>query len=105
MYYKRRENPDVSTRKLITISVPPPLLKRAEQIAREENRSKSELLREALRFYIDTREVRKTAMQERTLALIDEIQSRAKGVPAKRIREVVREAVAAARRVRRRATA
>lgn len=105
MYYKKEEDPDVSTRKLITISVPPPLLKRAEQIAREENRSKSELLREALRFYVDTREVRKTAMQERTLALIDEIQRRTKGVPPKRIRKVVREAVEAARRVRRRATA
>lgn len=105
MYYTRKEALDVSTRKLITISVPPPLLKRAEQIAREENRTKSELLREALRFYVDTREVRKTAMQERTLALIDEIQNRTKGVPPKGIRKVVREAVEAARRVKRRATA
>lgn len=84
----------MSTRKLITISVPPPLLKRAEQIARAENRTKSELLREALRFYVDTREVRKAAMQARTLALIDEIQNRTKDVPPKEIRKVVREAAA-----------
>ncbi|MGH2360368.1 MAG: ribbon-helix-helix protein, CopG family [bacterium] len=95
----------MGTRKLITISVPPPLLKRAEQVAREENRTKSELLREALRFYVDTRAVRKTAMRERTLALIDEIQNRTKGVPPKEIRKVIREAVDAARRVKRRASA
>lgn len=105
MYYTRKELPDVTTRKLITISVPPPLLKRAEQIAREENRTKSELLREALRFYVDTREVRKTGMLERVGALIEEIQNRTKTVPPKEIRKVVREAVEAARRVKRRATA
>ena len=44
-------------------------------------------------------------MQERTLALIDKIQNRTKGVPPKGIRKVVREAVEAARRVKRRATA
>ena len=95
----------MSTRKLITISVPPPLLKRAEQIAREENRTKSELFREALRFYVDTREVRKARIRERVGALIEEIQNRTKAVPPKEIRKVVREAVEAARRVKRRATA
>ena len=92
-------------RKLITISVPPPLLKRAEQVAREENRTKSELLREALRFYVDTREVRQAAMRERTAALMNEIQGRTQGFPPKEIRKVIREAVEAARRARRRATA
>lgn len=95
----------MGTRKLITISVPPPLLKRAEQIAREENRTKSELLREALRFYVDTREVRKAGIRERVGALIEEIQNRTTTVPPKKIRKVVREAVEAARRVKRRATA
>jgi metal-responsive CopG/Arc/MetJ family transcriptional regulator len=95
----------VATRKLVTISLPPPLLKRAEQVAREENRSKSELLREALRFYVDTREVRRAGMRERVGALMDEIQARTKRVPSKEIRKVVREAVEAARRGKRRATA
>lgn len=95
----------MSTRKLITISLPPPLLKRAEQMAREENRTKSELLREALRFYVDTREVRKAGMRERVGALIEEIQNRTKTVPPKEVRKIVREAVEAARRVKRRATA
>jgi predicted transcriptional regulator len=77
----------------------------AEQIAREENRTKSELLREALRFYVDTREVRRAGIRERVGALIEEIQNRTKAAPPKEIRKVVREAVEAARRVKRRPTA
>ena len=82
----------MSTRKLITISVPPPLLKRAEQVAREENRTKSELLREALRFYVDTREVRKAGLRERVGALIEEIiavknlQTPSQGKPSRGVR-------------------
>lgn len=96
---------DCQLERLITISVPPPLLKRAEQVAREENRTKSELFREALRFYVGTREIRKAGMRERVGALIGEIQSRTKTVPPREIRKVVGEAVEAARRVKRRATA
>ena len=105
MYYIRKETLDVGTRKLITISVPPPLLKRAAQIAREENRTKSELLREALRFYVDTREVRKAGIRERVGGLIEEIQNRTKGVPPREIRKIVRQAVEAARRGKRRTSA
>ena len=87
----------MATRKLITISLPPPLLKKAEKVAEEESRTKSELLREALRFYVETRDVRKQAARERLFAMIDEVQARNKGVPAREIRKVVREAVKAAR--------
>lgn len=38
-------------RRIINISVPPVLAKRIERIAKEENRTKSELLREAFRVY------------------------------------------------------
>lgn len=38
-------------RSIINISVPPALAKRIEKIAKEENRTKSELLREAFRVY------------------------------------------------------
>jgi len=38
-------------RSIINISVPPALAKRIERIAKEENRTKSELLREAFRVY------------------------------------------------------
>lgn len=38
-------------RSIINISMPPALAKRVEKVAREENRTKSELLREAFRRY------------------------------------------------------
>ena len=86
----------MSTRKLITISLPPALVNKAEVVAREENRTKSELLREALRFYVETREVRK-ASREQLFSLIGQLQERTKEVPAREIRKTVREAVKAGR--------
>ena len=86
----------MAARKLITISLPPELLKKAEQVAVRESRSKSELLREALRFYIDTAEVRKKASRERLFDLVDEVQARTRDVEPRTIRRVVREAVEAA---------
>jgi len=86
----------MSTRKLITISLPPALVKKAENVAREENRTKSELFREALRFYVESREVRK-ASREQLFNLIDQIHERTKHVPAREIQSAVREAVRAAR--------
>ena len=38
-------------RSIINISVPPALAKRIRQVAKEENRTQSELLREAFRTY------------------------------------------------------
>ncbi len=43
----------------LTVSLPPKLLREAERTAHEENRTKSELVREALRFYIEERRWRK----------------------------------------------
>ena len=88
-------------RKLITISLPPPLLKKAEALAEKENRTKSELLREALRLYIQTHPQRKRLASESLAGLIDRIQARTKGVPPSRIRGVIREAVGVARGTRR----
>ena len=85
-------------RKLMTISVPPQLLKKAERVAAQENRTKSELVREALRLYIDTSEVRREAAREQLARLIDRVQARTRGVPSLEIRRLVREAVGAARR-------
>ncbi|MBI3290301.1 CopG family transcriptional regulator [Candidatus Microgenomates bacterium] len=38
-------------RAIINISMPPAMAKRVEKLAKEENRTKSELLREAFRVY------------------------------------------------------
>jgi len=40
------------TTKILSLSLPPELLREAERIAKKEGRTKSELLREALRRYI-----------------------------------------------------
>jgi metal-responsive CopG/Arc/MetJ family transcriptional regulator len=88
----------MALRKLITISVPPQLLKKAEQVAVQENRTKSELVREALRLYIDTSEVRRRVTREQLTALTDRVQVRTRGVPSLEIRRLIREAVVAARR-------
>lgn len=87
----------MGARKLITISLPSPLLDSAERVARDENRTKSELLREALRFYVETREVRREAARRQLFSLIHKTQSRTKSTPAANIRRIVREAVTAAR--------
>ena len=39
------------TTKTLSITLPPEMLSRAEKLARKENRTMSELVREALRFY------------------------------------------------------
>jgi CopG family transcriptional regulator/antitoxin EndoAI len=43
-------------RKVMALSLPPQLFEKAERLAKKENRDKSELLREALRRYIEERE-------------------------------------------------
>ena len=88
----------MSTRKLMTISLPPPLLQQAEAVAREENRTKSELMREALRFYVETREARSKASREQLFTLIGQVQSRTRTTPSREIRAAIREAGKAARR-------
>ena len=46
----------LNQRSIINISMPPVMAKRIEKIAREENRTKSELLREAFRVYESNRD-------------------------------------------------
>jgi predicted transcriptional regulator len=95
----------MGSRRLITISLPPPLVKKAEELAREENRTKSELLREALRFYVETKDVRRAAARERFLAVLDQVQARTQGVPPRHIRKVVGEVLRSVRQRKRRASA
>ncbi|MDQ7818928.1 MAG: ribbon-helix-helix protein, CopG family [Armatimonadota bacterium] len=47
-----------------TVSLPPSLVREAERAARQERRTKSELVREALRFYLEEQRWRK--LQRRT---------------------------------------
>ncbi len=64
------------TTKTWSISLPPKLEKEAERAAREENRTKSELIREALRRYLEARRFRKLqaygAKMARELGIVSE---------------------------------
>lgn len=53
--------------KLITISLHPKLLAEVEQIAKEECRSRSELIREAIRRYIEEKKAAKIYREESTI--------------------------------------
>jgi len=53
------EKDSMRTTKLVTVSLPPRLLKDAERVAKEERRTRSELVREAIREYIATRRWRR----------------------------------------------
>lgn len=44
--------------KTITLSLPPEIMKKVEQLMKEEGRTRSELFREALRRYIEDKEWR-----------------------------------------------
>ena len=95
----------MGARTLITIALPPPLLRRAERLARRENRTRAELVQEALELYVSTQRVRKRVVRERVGALMRRSQARTRGVSPRQIRRIVREAVEAARRGKRRASA
>ncbi|MGB9825765.1 MAG: ribbon-helix-helix protein, CopG family [Desulfofundulus sp.] len=59
-----------------TVSLPPQMAEKAEALARLENRSKSELIREALRQYISLREWEqmqaKASLKTQALGITDE---------------------------------
>lgn len=44
------------TSKILSLSIPPTLLREAERLAKKEGRTKSELFREALRRYLQERQ-------------------------------------------------
>jgi len=55
--------------KLITISIIPELLKKVNQLAKEENRTRSELFREALRRYVEEKDWQRLSRYGRLKAL------------------------------------
>jgi CopG family transcriptional regulator/antitoxin EndoAI len=61
--------------KLISFSIMPDFLREVERVAKEENRTKSELIREALRRYIEDREWEKLTRYSRIKSFETGIQS------------------------------
>ena len=54
-----------TTRKAITFSMPPELAEQVQQLLKEEGRTMSEFLREAIRLYMDEREWLRRERRER----------------------------------------
>ena len=55
-------------RKTITFSLPPEMFEQVDAVRREEGRDMSELVREALRLYMEDRELRREQRRERLRA-------------------------------------
>lgn len=57
--------------KVVTVSIPPRLLREAEKLAKREQRTKSEVVRDALRLYLDLQSDRgfRRAVRARAAAL------------------------------------
>jgi metal-responsive CopG/Arc/MetJ family transcriptional regulator len=90
------------TSKTISVSLPPVQLKRAEKLARKENRTMSELFREALRQYEQKQE---TPVNNDLIAALKAIQEDAQraGLDKLSQREINAE-IAASRRERKKTT-
>ncbi len=62
--------------KTVTLSMPEEIFEQAEEVAKEEGRTRSELFREALRQYVDMKKWRKlqreTAERARSLGITSE---------------------------------
>ena len=70
------------TTRTMTLSLPPKMAEQVAELTREEGRTKSELFREALRQYIESRERNK-------LYRYGEIKTRKQGITEKKIESVV----------------
>jgi metal-responsive CopG/Arc/MetJ family transcriptional regulator len=90
------------TSKTISVSLPPVQLKRAEKLARKENRTMSELFREALRQYEQKQE---TPVNNDLIAALKAVQEDAQraGLDKLSQREINAE-IAASRRERKKTT-
>jgi CopG family transcriptional regulator/antitoxin EndoAI len=72
------------TSRTITFSLPPEMADRVEEVTREEGRTRSELLREALRRYIEDREWR-------NLLRYGERRTRQQGIDPQDVERLVEE--------------
>ena len=59
-------------RKVITFSLPPEMAEQVQQVVKEEGRTMSEFLREAIRLYMDEREWLRQERRQRAKARRDE---------------------------------
>ena len=70
------------TSKTITLSLPPEMVDKIEELMKEEGRTRSELLREALRRYAEEQEMKK-------IYRYGEIKAREKGITEGQIEDII----------------
>lgn len=70
------------TTKTITLSLPPEMVDKIEELMKEEGRTRSELLREALRRYAEEQEMKKNYRY-------GEIKARERGITEDQIEEMI----------------
>ena len=70
------------TTRTITFSLPPEMAEKVMQVMKDEGRTMSELVREALRLYMDERELRRLERHEMLKARRAEQANRIPGPPA-----------------------
>src|SRR2546423_9911313 len=86
-----------------TISLPPAMLQQLERVRKEENRTRSELVREALRQYIESRyPAEKTTKEE--LAAIRRGRAAFKRGDYRSLTDLINELEPAARKARRKSS-
>jgi CopG family transcriptional regulator/antitoxin EndoAI len=70
------------TTKVITLSLPPEMVDKIEELTKEEGRTRSELLREALRRYAEEQEMKK-------IYHYGEIKARQRGITEDQIEDMI----------------
>jgi CopG family transcriptional regulator/antitoxin EndoAI len=70
------------TTKTITLSLPPEMVDKIEELTKEEGRTRSELLREALRRYAEEQEMKK-------IYRYGEIKARQRGITEDQIEDMI----------------
>jgi CopG family transcriptional regulator/antitoxin EndoAI len=70
------------TTKTITLSLPPEMADKIEELTKEEGRTRSELLREALRRYAEEQEMKK-------IYRYGEIKARQRGITEDQIEDII----------------
>jgi CopG family transcriptional regulator/antitoxin EndoAI len=70
------------TTKTVTLSLPPEMVDKIEELMKEEGRTRSELLREALRRYAEEQEMKK-------IYRYGEIKTRERGITEDQIEDII----------------
>lgn len=69
--YEHKNNKEINNMARVLISMPEEFLSKIDGVAEGENRSRSELIREALRTYINKQRVRENALAQKNAEILE----------------------------------